>query len=167
MIKDFEFYHGIVLSRLLHNTDRSIAITRFSNLDNASYVVNGELGIYIKFSKKRMSPWSFTFTKNHQDEILKMSEKFKQIFVTLVCGNDGIACLSFKEFKQILDNQHEDIEWVSVSRGARKMYSVKGRDGALAFKLGNNEFPNKLFSDVESVAITEKDIIEITESKTC
>ena len=157
MIKDFEVYHGIALCRL-HNTHKDITIARFSQADNASYVVNGKIGIYIKFSKKRMSPWNFTFTKKHQDEILKMSVIVKRVFVTFVCGNDGIACLNFRELKQILDNQHDDVEWVSVSRGARKMYSVKGRDGALAFKLGNNEFPSKLFSDTVETLVNENNI---------
>ena len=42
-----------------------------------------------------MSPWRFSFQKEHQDEILDMKNKFGEIYTILVCNDDGIVCLSF------------------------------------------------------------------------
>jgi hypothetical protein len=46
----------------------------------------------------------------------------------------------------ILDNQHEPIEWISASRRKREMYTIKGSNGELNFKVGQSDFPAKLFT---------------------
>ncbi len=147
MIKDFEFFHGLVFARILHGTQRPLSIRPFQSASNASYVVNDGVGIYIKYSSKRMTPWRFTFTKEHKEEIDLMKSNFKTVFLVLVCNDDGVVCLSYPELKQILDNQHDPIEWISATRRKREMYSVKGSNGELNFKIGQSEFPNKLFPD--------------------
>jgi hypothetical protein len=147
MIKDFEFFHGVVFARILHGTQRPLSIRPFQSVSNASYVVNNSVGIYIKYSSKRMTPWRFTFMKEHQVEIDLMKSSFKNVFLVLVCNDDGVVCLSYLELKKILDNQHDPIEWISATRHKREMYSVKGSNGELDFKIGQSEFPNKLFAD--------------------
>ena len=145
MIRDFEFFHGVVVARILHGTQRPLSIRPFQSVSNASYVVNDTVGIYIKYSSKRMTPWRFTFSKRHQQEIDLMKASFKQVFLVLVCNDDGIVCLNYSELKQILDNQHEPIEWISAARHKREMYLVKGSTGELDFKIGQSDFPEKLF----------------------
>lgn len=147
MIRDFEFYHGLVFARILHGTQRPLYLRPFQSVSNASYVVNDTIGIYIKYSSKRMSPWRFTFSKEHQDEIELMKANCRSVFLILVCNDDGVVCLSYLELKQILDKQHEPIEWISATRRKREMYSVKGSNGELDFKIGQSDFPEKLFVD--------------------
>lgn len=146
MIKEFEFFHGLVFARILHGTQRPLSIKPFPSSTNASYVVNEKIGIYIKYSSKRITPWRFTFKKEHQEEINLMKKELKEVFLILVCNDDGIVCLSYSELKQILDEQHQSIEWISANRNKREMYSVKGSDGKLGFKIGPNDFPDKLFN---------------------
>jgi hypothetical protein len=147
MIRDFEFYHGLVFARILHGTQRPLVLRPFQSVSNAAYVVNDTVGIYIKHSAKRMTPWRFTFMKEHQEEIDLLKSNFGKVFLVLVCGDDGVVCLSYLELKQLLDNQHDPIEWISATRHKREMYSVKGSNGELDFKIGQSEFPNKLFAD--------------------
>ena len=146
MIKDFEFFHGLVFTRIVHGTKTAVSFRPFKSESNASYVVNDEIGIYIKYSAKRMTPWRFTFMKEHQQEIDLMKTSCNSVFLLLVCNDDGIVCVSYQELKQLLDNQHDPIEWISASRHKRQMYAVKGSDGELNFKIGQNEFPGKLFA---------------------
>jgi hypothetical protein len=94
-----------------------------------------------------MTPWRFTFNKQHQGEIDSMKTNFKNVFLILVCNNDGVICLNYSELKGILDNQHDPIEWISATRHKRKMYSVKGSNGELDFKIGQNDFPEKIFTE--------------------
>lgn len=152
MIKEFEFYHGIVFARILHAMQKQISIRSFSSQDNASYIINDKVGIYIKYSTKRLSPWRFSFQKRHQDEILEMKNKFGEVFLLLVCNDDGIVAISFDELKQILNKQHDHVEWISVARGRREMYAVKGSDGELEFKVGKADFPVKIFKEVEPIS---------------
>jgi hypothetical protein len=147
MIRDFEFYHGLVFARILHGTQRPLNLRPFQSVSNASYVVNDTIGIYIKYSSKRMTPWRFTFMKEHQEEIDLLKSNFEKVFLVLVCNDDGVVCLSYAELKQILDNQHDPIEWISAKRHKREMYSVKGSNGELDFKIGQGEFPGKLFAE--------------------
>jgi hypothetical protein len=147
MIRDFEFYHGLVFARILHGTQRPLFLRPFQSASNASYVLNDTIGIYIKYSSKRMTPWKFTFMKEHQEEIDLLKSNFEKVFLVLVCSDDGVVCLSYAELKQILDNQHDPIEWISAKRHKREMYSVKGSNGELDFKIGQGEFPGKLFAE--------------------
>lgn len=145
MINEFEFFHGLVFARILHATSRPISVEKFRLDSNASYVLDGTIGLYIKHSAKRMTPWKFTFKKEHKNEIDLLSVKFKNVFIILVCNNDGIACISYSELNRILNNQCDPIEWISVNRHKREMYSIKGSNGELDYKIGLNDFPGKIF----------------------
>lgn len=145
MIKEFEFYHGAVFARLIHFSNENISIKSFPTESNASYVINDKIGLYIKHSSKRMSPWRFSLQKVHQDEILQMKNSLTEVFLILVCGEDGIVTLSFSELKMVLNDVHGEVEWISASRNPRKEYTVKGSDGALGRKVGKSDFPKRIF----------------------
>ena len=149
MIKEFEFYHGVVFSKLIHNIPDGISIKLYSSPSNASYVINDNIGIYIKHSTKRMSPWRFSFQKIHQDEILQMQQQLRNIFVLLVCGKDGVVTLSFKELKRILNDMHSETEGISASRTRNKEYSIKGSDGSLEKKIGKKDFLKKILEAIK------------------
>jgi hypothetical protein len=145
MINEFEFYHGVAFARMVHITQRELAIRPYSSSDNAAYVVDGTIGIYIKYSLKRLSPWRFSFQKRHRDKIREMKEDLGEAFLLLVCNDDGVVVLSFDEFDQVLSGTDGDSEWISAARNRRQMYSIKGSDGKLGFKVGKDEFLGKLF----------------------
>jgi len=153
MISEFEFFHGVVFARMLHATQREVSIKPYSISDNAAYIVDGTKGIYIKYSSKRLSPWRFSFQKRHQDIIWEMKKNVGAVFLLLVCNDDGVVVLTFDELKQILDENHETVEWISAARNRRQMYSIKGSDGKLSFKIGKNEFLNKMFGPREGDAV--------------
>ncbi|MFC0425155.1 hypothetical protein [Chryseobacterium scophthalmum] len=149
MIKEFEFYHGVVFSKLIHSISDGISVKLYPSPSNASYVINDNIGIYIKYSTKRMSPWRFSFQKKHQDEILQMQEQLRNIFVLLVCGKDGVVTLSFEELKTILNDIHSETEWISASRTRNKEYSIKGSDGSLEKKIGKKDFLKKILEAIK------------------
>lgn len=153
MIKEFEFFHGLVFARILHGSERPISIETYPTPSNSSYIVNGNVGLYVKYSSKRMTPWRFSFKKEHQDEMAEMQEKLKDLFLVLVCNDDGIVCLSYDEVKKLLDENHAPVEWISAARNPRQMYQIKGSDGALDFKIGANEFPGKIFAQAKPSGI--------------
>jgi hypothetical protein len=91
-----------------------------------------------------MSPWRFSFQKVHQEELMKMRNDLSEVFLVLVCGDDGVVTLGFDELKKILDETHEAVEWISASRSPRKEYTIKGSDGALGTKVSNTDFVEKI-----------------------
>ncbi|MBX9892357.1 MAG: hypothetical protein K2Y12_08560 [Chitinophagaceae bacterium] len=146
MIKEFEFYHGAVLSKIVHHRDEKIEVKTYPSTSNASYVINNDIGLYIKHSTKRLSPWRFSFMKQHQLELEDMKRNLSKVFLVLVCGHDGIVTLSYNEVKQVLDDNHGEVEWISASRTKNLEYTINGSDGGLNRKIGKSDFPRKIFS---------------------
>jgi hypothetical protein len=145
MIGEFEFFHGAVFARMLHTTQQAISIAPYSESDNAAYVVNGNKGIYIKYSTKRLLPWRFSFQKRHHEKIVALEQSVGKVFIILVCNDDGAVVLSFDEFQQVAKSGGGVAEWLSVTRNRRQMYLVKGPEGRLAFKVGKDDYSTKIF----------------------
>ena len=91
-----------------------------------------------------ISPWRFTFLKEHQEEFKAMSELCINAFLILVCGKDGIASIKSDVLKKVLDDDHEPAEWLSASRLKRESYAIKGSDGKLNFKINLRDFPRDI-----------------------
>lgn len=144
MSREFELFHGLALAKLIH-FNKLISLHLYSSPSNSSYVLNDNIGLFIKYSTKRLSPWRFSFLKEHQDEIKKMKDELSKVFILLVCSQDGVVCISFDELKKILNEEHENIEWISASRKRREQYVIKGTDGKLSFRIGPGDFPRKIF----------------------
>jgi hypothetical protein len=146
MISEFEFFHGAVFARMLHSGQAVLSIKPYSESDNAAYVVNDSKAVYIKYSTKRLSPWRFSFQPRHHEMILEMKGNMGEVFICLVCNDDGVVVLSFDEFQEVVKADGGAVEWLSAARNKRQMYLVKGPLGRLTFKVGKDDFSGKLFT---------------------
>lgn len=149
MIGEFEFFHGAVLARILRATSQRTFIKPFSDSDNAAYVINDNKGIYIKYSAKRLSPWRFTFQERHHEVIAEM-KRVGEVFIVLVCNDDGAVVLTFDEFQQVAKIGDKSADWVSAARNRRQMYLIKGPEGKLEFKVGKDDYSAKIFATTSS-----------------
>jgi len=145
MIGEFEFFHGAVFARILHSTQQKVSIAPYSEADNAAYVTNDNRGIYIKYSAKRLSPWRFSFQKRHHATIAEMKQNIGEVFIVLVCNDDGAVVLSFDEFQQVSKSAGGAAEWLSATRNRRQMYLVKGPEVRLTCKVGKDDYATKIF----------------------
>jgi hypothetical protein len=158
-INNLEKYYGAVILRLLSSLGKEVPGSNFSIRDGeskSSFIIHGNkpsslgkgnrasIGLFIKISNKRLSPWGYSFDKVHQDEIANLYQKFGEVFIAFVASNDGIACINFKSLKSFLDHDHAQQEWVRVSRKRNENYRIKGNDGALEKPLPRNSFPNNI-----------------------
>ena len=137
LFESFQEFKGIFYN-LQNGYSRGSYILNFKDSSNNKAL---SVGLFIKTSNKRLSPWNFTFKKIHQEEILDLINQCDQVFVILVAGNDGFALLSYEKLKKLLDDTFEETEWVSVSRKHRQNYRVSGKDGKLKNTLPLNAFP--------------------------
>ena len=141
-IDKFEFYHGAVLSKLM-NSGEEISVKSFPTTSLCTYSLNNnKVGIYIKYSQKRMTPWRFTFKKVHQEELKIVSEMHDKTFLVLVCGDDGVGCIEYEKLKKVLDENYDAVEWVKLHRFRRESYEFSGSNGKLKHKLQKSSFPN-------------------------
>jgi hypothetical protein len=100
------------------------------------------IGLLIKTSSKRRSPWQYSFHRENQEEIESLRIANDEVFILLINGDDGVACISYQLLKQLLDDKFEDVEAVRVSRRIKEAYRISGRDGQLDNPLPKNSFPN-------------------------
>jgi hypothetical protein len=101
-----------------------------------------KLGLYIKHSSKRRSPWRYSFKAAHQMEMDLLKNDCDEMFLILVAGNDGIASINYATLKEILDENFDEDEWISLSRKSNQSYRVAGSNGRLKTTLAKNTFPN-------------------------
>jgi len=143
IIHDLEFFHGVALVKVVRS-GLFKTIEKFEK-NNSAYLIDREVGLYIKYSKKRMPPWVFTFSKEHIKEVKNMHSIPKKVFIALICNNDGICCLNWEEFCTVISiygNKYP--KWIKASRKKSEKYFVYGSDGRLKYKIGNSDFPPKL-----------------------
>ena len=146
MIKEYENYHGCVLSRLLHATSEEVTYKSLTEYGNLAYLVNQTTVLYIKYSTKRLSPWSFSFTNAHHHDILTLHKQFGRVVTVLVCNDDGLVAINFEELQHLLGAPSEKGVSISCWRKPREMYTVKGTAGELATKIGDNHLIEKLIN---------------------
>lgn len=113
-------------------------------------MLNDHVGLYVKYSTNRLSPWGFSFADAHQAEVARLAGEHADCFVALVCGQDGIACLNTAELGRVLDADHRTSEWVKATRRPNEKYTITGSDGRRGFKVADNEYPSKIWATLST-----------------
>lgn len=127
---DYERYHGIVLRALITElpTGAHVKAEDAHGVVN-SFIINKRVGLYIKHSARRLSPWVFGFTEDHLAELDLLFDHAEQSFVCLVCEYDGFLTLTREEVLQLMDIKESDRSLsIHVKRRKRQMYTVGGRN---------------------------------------
>ena len=151
--------HGYVLLQLWEQLSSNLPNANF-NLSTGSsrsaYVIKSNIpamlgrgrkasaGIFVKVSNKRASPWRYAFLQQHQDEIKALKDEYGEVFVAFVNGQDGVACVDYSVLKLVLDEHHQDQEWVAITRKLHQNYRISGKDGDGERLLPKNNFPQAI-----------------------
>jgi len=134
MLKQSDFFHGVLLTKLLDHQELNIKKHPYLS----AYVINNKV-YYIKYSKNRISPWTFSFSETHIAELIDLAEHFENVYIALICNEDGICCLNIQEFKTVIAVENINYpKWIKAIRQKREKYSVSGSDGTLTYKIGDN-----------------------------
>jgi hypothetical protein len=129
MIRDFERYHGVVLRRLVVEAPRALVIKQSDIYGRINaYAINNGVFIYIKHCSKRLPPWQFNVTSEQVSEIRGLTEDPKYVWLALVCGIDGVVCLSYEEFINLAVLGRAGTATIRVDRSPRHRYRVSGKD---------------------------------------
>lgn len=138
-----DFFQGVVLARIIG--EKSATLKKYSN-NNSSFIIDDDIVIYIKYSQKRIKPWSFSFSDLHVEEMVSIEKKYPKLLVVLVCNDNGICCLDYKEFSTVISVESAVFpKWIKATRSKGEKYSVTGSDGKLKHKIGDSDFPNKIY----------------------
>ena len=164
--------HGAAIMRLLEALGNDLPGKYFSfetGNSNSAYLITGfdpatakriQAGIFIKISNNRRTPWRYSFQSSHQDELLLFNNNCGEAFTIFANGDDGFACINFASLKTILDHNHEEVEWVSVSRKPSSAYRIAGNDGKLDQAISMNSFPGIIVNYFDSCFKDESSLKE-------
>ncbi len=143
MIREIERYHGAVLARLIRGSGSHVTECSLHPRYRSAYVLNHCIAIYVKYSTSRLTPWTFGFKEEHRREITRLSEEFVEVFICLMCGMDGIACLSAQEYVRL-----EVGGSIRVGRGPRQKYTISSNNQSGVLRIANNGFPAKVHAAI-------------------
>src|SRR5438045_1511769 len=136
MFDDYEVYQGLVLRHLVANSQCQIAIRPFSTHGRiSSFILNDKVGVFIKYSSKRLPPWRFTFHIDQVSDILDLEAAYFSSFVAFVCGKDGLLSLDMATLHSLVSFAETEQAWLRMERKPRSLYSVAGNRGELPNKL--------------------------------
>ncbi len=127
-IKKQEFYEGAALHQLV----RGGRITSLK-YEPPLFTVNNTFLVCLKYSTRGRSPWGFTFTPDEQ-HLLRTRAKSSDLIIGLICGADGIAAISYEDYRAIAGRKKSAIH-IACYRKHGKHYGVFGPDGELDRKI--------------------------------
>lgn len=126
MIPDSARYHGIALREIIMAAGHPLVVTAINGGTRGDcFQVDGAV-VYIKYSKKRLSPWQFTFTQDQLSDLAALERATDGLWTVLVCGRDGVLCISASELDRVLGPQHVGTGALRVSRSRNSQYRISG-----------------------------------------
>lgn len=142
MIPDVDRFVGIVLARLVQAAGRPLLIEHLSSLGTGFVLVDGKAGVHVKYSTKRLTPWSFTFHKDQIQRLVALATRAHRVAICLVCERDGVVTLDSGQLWTLLGEPSEINNQVSItaSRRRRHHYTVSGTKGILKEKISDADF---------------------------
>jgi hypothetical protein len=136
MTPEYQFFHGALLHEIIVSAGREIKIALpTQNGRRDAFIIEGKIGLLIKHSTARITPWNFSFTKEHLVELHALRSETKVCFVALVCGEDGFVCVRDVDLVNIFSPTEGEVISVRVERRPRKRYGVGSSGNFLDEKL--------------------------------
>ncbi len=127
-IRKQEFYEGAALHLLARGG--GISNIRY---EPPLFLLNDGLLILLKYSTKGRSPWGFTFMPSEQ-VLLAERAPHSKIVIGLICGADGVAAISFAEYRSVAAPRKTAVH-IACYRRHGHHYEVNGPDGKLDGKV--------------------------------
>ena len=130
MTHEFERYYGIVFTSLFEEVS-DVRIKKISDNDSA-YVLNNRLGLYIKHTTARISPWGYSFRTNDFAVIDQLELETTEIAFGLVCGFHGVCLISSQDLKVAGGVFQGDALRITVRTMRGGSWKVSGTAGELS-----------------------------------
>lgn len=142
MIPEYKLYHGAVLAELVDELTIDVKIGELREDGRLSaYIIDSQVGLYIKHSASRLAPWNFTFTTANAHDLLELRRRCRDVFIVLVCWQDGMVCLELTEVIDVLRAGASDQAWIRIDRLKGCSYSVIASGGELPRKMSKGLGP--------------------------
>lgn len=136
-----DFYEGAALYRLLREA-------RATNvrLHGGLIVLDNRLQVYLKYSTRVRSPWSFAFSASERYDLESCAATLP-VIIGLICGADGTAALKYRDFTELAGDSNRQIA-ISCVRRHNQHYAVRGPGGALSGRISPSAWDRLLAMEV-------------------
>jgi hypothetical protein len=139
---EYEKYQSVVLRHIVLGKAGGVHLASYREDGRiATFILDRKIGLHIKHSTKRLSPWSFTFNSEHLHELQTLRRIHHTSFVAFVCGYDGWAALNVADLIPLLNFKETDQAWIRIARQRRSLYAVSGNGGELHYKISSGPAP--------------------------
>ena len=135
MIPDRERYYGCVFVRLTDSWEGSLCFQKLQEKGVGFYLIADSVPVFMKYSKARRGPWTFTFQPEHLAAYRSVASEYGECLAAFICGTDGIAAIDHNQFGKLVDPACEIQEAIVVRRRLKEMYAIKGSKGTLDGKV--------------------------------
>jgi hypothetical protein len=135
MIRDRERYSGCVFLHLIDNWEGSLCFQKLQEKGVGFYLIADSLPVFMKYSKARRGPWTFTFQPEHLAAYRGVADEYGECIAAFICGTDGIAAVDYNQFGRLADPASGVQEAIVVRRRLKEMYAIKGSKGTLDGKV--------------------------------
>jgi hypothetical protein len=142
MSLDFEASQGLVLRAIIVGATPPISVEPFNRhgrLD--AFVFDRKVGVFIKYSTKRLTPWPFTFHIEQVSELLDLETEYSTAFVVFVCGVDGLVTIDMATLHDLVSFKESEQAWLRIERKPRTLYSLSGNRAELTNKVPRGVVP--------------------------
>ena len=156
MISDNSKYIGSAIISMIDSFNEGLEIRRIIDDKSGFYLINGKLPILCKYSTKRTNPWAFTIKNEILKEYLSLIQQYKECFIILICGRDGVISLEYTDARQLINfNLIEEQKRISATRKLGEMYSISGSDGEMKNKISQKSIKENLQKYFSSGVISQ------------
>jgi hypothetical protein len=153
LLKDEEMLHGVALLRLIEadaTTDTTFHFSKGIHVSAYRITRGGvHVGVLLKVSTKRKSPWPFVFTAWELAAIGRYRKLHPRdpVFVGLVCNRDGICCTKLDAVYELLElGETLESKRIAVRRPSGGSYWLSGPHRVKAERcIPMNAWPHSLF----------------------
>jgi hypothetical protein len=146
LISERSFYHGAALFEITES-EHFTSINRVPHVTSPyTYQLNHNTGLYIKHCTSEQSPWKFTFSSEHQEDVRRIFDIYRErTFIIFVCGNTGFCIVDYGTFTACVDMNYTDNEWCEIYRNDGGSFRIRGAKGEFDRTIPLNAFPRILF----------------------
>lgn len=142
MIDEHEKFQGVVLRQIIAAAEGPVVVRPFRIQGRInSFILNDAVGVFIKHSTKRMSPWAFTFHADQISDLRDLEADVPVAYLSFVCGSDGVVTIGVVDFYEISGSDVGEQAWVRITRPRRSMYGISGNRAELLRKVSRGVAP--------------------------
>lgn len=130
MTDEYVPYYGLLLHSLVQANKNGVQIRQISGFRNG-LLINEKIGLLLKHSTSRLSPWNYSFGQADQKLINHFQVEKVRFKVGLICGFVGVCVVEDTELNHLVDSPFTKTSRITIRTISGGSWDVSGNLGKL------------------------------------